>query len=83
MKAEKTTFEVEGINEPCILVKSDDDFVQVRISTSYHYYGPNQLFVAEYLDGDFNSMEEIMGDFKSLTLSEAKQIAKQHSAYLR
>lgn len=82
MKAVKTTFEVDGIKEPCYLVSSDDDCVQVRIHKCYHYIGSNSIYVTEFLDGDFNSREEIDGDFDSLSLAEAKRIAKRHSAYL-
>ena len=82
MKVEKTTFEVEGVQEPCIIVSDDDESVKVRISTCYHYLGSNTLLLTEFIDGDYNSSDEWVGDFSSLTLSEATRLAKKFSAYL-
>lgn len=78
----RTTFECDGIQEPCIIVMSNDEFVKVRISTCYHYFGRNSLFVTEFLDGEFNSEEVWRGDFDSITDDEAIEIAKKYSAYL-
>lgn len=80
IKVAKTTFKADGIDEPCFLV--GDDYAQVRISTCYHYIGKNTLCVTEFLDGEFNDMEEIDGDFNSLTENGAREIAKNFSAYL-
>lgn len=82
MKVKKTTYEVEGSIEPCYEVSSDDNSIMVRIATCYHYIGKNSLYVTEYIDGDFNSREEIDGDFKSLTSAKALQIAQSNSVYL-
>lgn len=43
MKVERTTFECEGIHEPCIMVTSDSGYAQVRISKCYHYIGSDSL----------------------------------------
>lgn len=80
MKATKTTYMVEGCKEPCWEVT--DGFSMVRISPFYHYVGRDTLLVSEYIDGDFNSEEEINGDFASLTASDAVRIAKENCAYL-
>lgn len=83
MKVIKTTFDCDGIKEPCIIVASDDDSLQVRISTCYHYFGNNSLFVREIIDGDYNREDEIKGDFNKLTPSKAKSIAQRYSIYLK
>lgn len=82
MKTKKTTFEVEGCIEPCFEVSSDDGFVLVRIHPCYHLTGSNSLYVSEYLDGDFNSREEIRGDFEELDTFSAQELAEQMSVYL-
>ena len=82
MKVERTTFECEGIKEPCIMVSNEDGSVKVRISTCYHYVGKNSLYVREILDDEFNAEDEITGDFKKLTDEDAIRIAKRFSAYL-
>lgn len=80
MKATKTTYDVYGCPEPCWVVGSEDTYV--RIAPFYHIIGKNTLLVSEYVDGEFNSSEEINGDFDSLTASDAIRIAKQHSVYI-
>lgn len=84
MKVEKTTFEVYGTQEPCFLVSSDDNFVQVRISTCYHYIGHNNIFVREYVDGEFNSEDEWCNfhGIKEMTEKDALDVAKKFSAYI-
>lgn len=82
MKVRKTTYKVYGSEEPCFEVSSDDNSVMVRISTCYHYLGSNSIYVTEYIDGEFNSIEEIRGDFKFLTEDEAISIAKRISVYI-
>ena len=81
MEVKRTTFEVEGINEPCIEVS--DGYTTVRISTCYHYLGKNTLYVREYLDGEYNGEDEWKGDFTTLTDADAIRIAKEFSAYIR
>ena len=76
----KTTYEVEGCKEPCFEVS--DGYTMVRIAKMYHLIGKNTLIVKEYLDGDYNSSEELDGDFDSLTPSSAKNIAQKFSVYL-
>lgn len=82
MKVERTTFECEGIHEPCIMVTSSDGYTQVRISKCYHYIGKNSLYVREILDGEFNKEDELIGDFDNLTNVDAMRIAKEYSVYL-
>ena len=80
MEVKRTTFEVEGCQEPCIIV--DNGFCQVRISKCYHLIGGNTLYVREILDGEYNGEDEITGDFDSLTEADAIRIAKANSAYI-
>lgn len=80
LKVERTTFEVDGINEPCIMV--GEGFAQVRISKCYHYIGSDSIYVREILDGDFNAEDEYRDDFDSLTDDDARRIAREFSAYV-
>lgn len=80
MKATKTTYEIEGSVEPCWVVGNNKTYV--RIAPFYHIIGKNTLLVSEYVDGEFNSSEEINGDFESLSANDAIRIAKQHSVYI-
>ena len=82
MKAKKTSYNVDGCKEPCFEIKSDDGFVLVRLAPYYHYYGKTTIIATEYLDGDFNSREEINEDFESLTKTKAVKIATNYSVYL-
>lgn len=82
MKVQRTTFICEGIQEPCIIVASDSEYAQVRISKCYHYIGSDSLYVREILDGEFNSEDEWTGDFDELTDEDAIDIAKKFSAYI-
>lgn len=82
MKVQRTTFGCEGIQEPCIIVTSDSEYAQVRISKCYHYIGSDSLYVREILDGEFNSEDEWTGDFDELTDEDAIDIAKKYSAYI-
>ena len=82
MKVERTTFECEGIKEPCIMVSNEDGSVKVRISTCYHFVGKDSLYVREILDGEFNGEDEFTGDFDTLTDDDARRIAREFSAYV-
>lgn len=82
MKVERTTFECNGIQEPCIMVIDEAGYAQVRISKCYHYVGPDGLYVMEILGGKFKSEEEQIGDFDGLTDEDAIHIAKEYSEYL-
>lgn len=82
MIVERTTFECEGIQEPCIMVTSDSGYAQVRISKCYHYVGSDILYVREILDGEFNGEDVCRGDFDDLTDDDAILIAKEFSAYI-
>lgn len=76
----KTTYLVEGCQEPCFEVS--DGSTMVRIAKMYHYIGRDTLAISEYLDGEWNGSEEQNGDFDSLTEKDAKRIAKEFSVYL-
>ena len=76
----KTTYSVEGSQEPCYLVSNG--FATVRIAKCHHLIGRNTLYVTTYIDGEWNSEEEVSGDFDSLTWMEARRIAEQNCAYL-
>ena len=80
IEVKKTTYEVEGCEEPCFEVT--DGFTMVRIAKMYHYIGKDTLILTEYLDGKYNSSDEWTGDFDSLTHAKAKKIAQAYSAYL-
>ena len=80
LEVKKTTYEVEGIQEPCYEVT--DGYTLVRIATMYHYWGRNAIIIKEYLDGEYNSSDEWVGDFKKLTPAKAKEIALKYSVYL-
>lgn len=82
MRATKTTYEVDGCNEPCWIVSDDEGFCKVRISTCYHYIGKNTLYMNEYLDGEWNDSDEFIGDFELLDESSAMHLAREFSAYL-
>lgn len=79
-KVTRTTFEADGVKEPCIVVSND--YAQVRISKYYHYVGSDTLNITEYIDGEFNSQEEWQGDYDLLSDFDAICLAKQYSAYL-
>ena len=76
----KTTYEVDGCEESCFEVS--DGFTMVRIAKMYHVIGKDTIIIKEYVGGDYNSSEEWSGDFDSLTLEKAKQVAQSYSAYL-
>lgn len=80
IQVKKTTYEVEGSNQPCFVVT--DGFTEVRISKFYHYLSKDILYIRESIDGEYNSSEEINGDFDSLTEEDAKRIALDYSVYL-
>ena len=80
INAKKTTYEVEGSTEPCF--KVTDGYTMIRIAKMYHYIGESTLIIKEYLEGEFNSVDEWNGDFDSLTVTDAIRIAKKYSVYL-
>lgn len=80
LKVVRTTFKIEGIDEPCIMV--GEGFAQVRISKCHHFIGRDSLYVREILDGEFNAEDEFTGDFDTLTDDEARCIAREFSAYI-
>ena len=80
IEVDKTTYLVEGCQEPCFEVS--DGYTMVRIAKMYHHIGRNTLAMSEYLDGEWNGSDEWVGDFDSLTEPDAKAIALKFSAYL-
>lgn len=80
IEVNKTTYLVEGCQEPCFEVS--DGYTMVRIAKYYHYIGKNTLILSEYIDGEWNSSDEWDGDFDSLSESDAKALAKKYSVYL-
>lgn len=76
----KTTYKIDGCEEKCFEVS--DGYTTVRIAKMYHYIGKDSLAVTEFLDGEYNSSDELTGDFDSLTEDDAKRIAQKHSVYL-
>ena len=80
IEVKKTTYMVDGCQEPCFEVS--DGYTMVRIAKMYHYIGKNTLVIKEYIDGEYNSSDEWDGDFDELSDSEAKRIAQKYSVYL-
>jgi len=80
IEVKKTTYLVDGIQEPCYEVS--DGYAMVRIAKCYHMVGRDTLYLTEYLDGEWNGSDEWDGDFDSLHDFDAKRLAKQFSVYL-
>lgn len=80
LEVKKTTYEVDGFEEPCWEVSNG--YTMVRIAKYYHYVGHDTIMLSEYLDSDCNSVEEWDYDFDELTQSDAIELAKQFSVYL-
>jgi hypothetical protein len=80
LSVEKTTYMVEGGEEPCWVVSNG--YTIVRIAPCYHPIGRTTIILTEFLDGDFNSEEEWDMDFDSIDKSSAIKIANRFSVYL-
>lgn len=80
MEVKKTTYLVDGCDEPCFEVSNG--YAMVRIAKFYHYIGHNTSMVTIYLDGEWNGEEEISDDFDELTAKDAKRIARNLCVYL-
>jgi hypothetical protein len=80
LEVKKTTYEVDGCEEPCWEVSNG--YTMVRIAPFYYYIGHSTIMLSEYLGGEFNSNEEWDYDFEELTQSDAIALAKQFSVYL-
>lgn len=80
VEVKKTTYMVDGCEEPCWEVSNG--YTMVRIAPFYHYIGHDTIILSEYLDGEFNSDEEWDYDFGELTQSDAIALVKQFSVYL-
>ena len=81
IKVTRTTFEVDGTREKCIIV-SNDCGVEVRFSKMYYYLKSHGLYVCEFIDGEYNNSEEWVGDFDKLSDNDAIKLAKDFSIYL-
>lgn len=79
-KITRTTYEVDGCKEPCILV--GEGYAQVRISKCYHMIGSDTLYMTEILGGEVNAVDEFTGDYDLLDDFTAISLAKQFSPYL-
>lgn len=80
LQVKRTTYKVDGIDEPCIIV--DGGYAKVRIAKCYHLIGNDSLYVTEFLGGDYNSSDEISGDYNNLTDSDVIRIARNYSVYI-
>ena len=81
LKVKRTTYKVDGVDEPCIIV--DAGYAQVRIAKCHHLIGDDTLYLTEFLDGDFNAREEWKGDYDTISTYKAKRLAMQFSPYIR
>lgn len=79
-EARKTTYEVDGCQEPCYEVNRGT--VLVRIAPFYYYSGKKTIIITEYEDGIFESQEVWDIEWDELNLQSAVSIARQYSAYL-
>lgn len=80
LEVKKTTYVVDGCEEPCWEVSNG--YTIVRIAQFYHYIGHDTIMLSEYLDGEFNSDEEWDYDFDELNQNDVLRLAKQFSVYL-
>lgn len=80
LEVKKTTYEVDGCKEPCWEVSNG--YTIVRIAPFYHYIGHDTIILSEYLDGEFNSVEEWDYDFGELNQNDVLRLAKKFSVYL-
>lgn len=80
LEVKKTTYEVEGYEEPCWEVSNG--YTMVRISKMYRLAGKPSILLTEFLDGEWNDSEEWNGDFDGLDSFFAERMAKQYSVYL-
>lgn len=80
LEVKKTTYMVDGCEEPCWEVSNG--YTIVRIAPFYHYIGHDTIILSEYLDGEFNSDEEWDYDFGELNQNDVLRLAKKFSVYL-
>lgn len=80
LEVNRTTFKVEGVDEPCIIVSNG--YTEVRISKCYHFMGRDSLYMRESLGSEYNNEEEWVGEFDLLSDYDAIELAKQFSVYL-
>lgn len=80
LEIKKTTYMVEGCEEPCWEVSNG--YTMVRISKLYRLVGRPTILLTEYLGGDWNGNEEFEADFDGLDEFFAERMARQYSVYL-
>lgn len=80
LKVKKTTYKVDGCEEPCWEVTNG--YTMVRIAPFYHYIRHDTIMLSEYMDGEFNSDEEWDYDFGELNQNDVLRLVKQFSVYL-
>lgn len=80
LEVKKTTYMVEGCEEPCWEVTNG--YTTVRIAPCYHYIGHDTILLTEYLDDNFNCEEEWDYTFGGLNQNDVIVLAKQFSVYL-
>lgn len=80
LEIKKTTYMVEGCEEPCWEVSNG--YTMVRISKLYRLVGRPTILLTEYLGGDWNGNEEFEAYFDGLDEFFAERMAKQFSVYL-
>lgn len=80
LKITKTKFIVDGVEEPCIEVSNG--YAMTRFHRCYHYVGSDTCYVSTFVDGDFNSRDEINRDMDDLSNLELIAIAKEFNVYL-
>lgn len=70
--------------EPCIIVFDDDDMTTyVRFAPCYHYSSDTTVVATEFVDGEWNSAEELNVKWDDLSPNMAKELAKKCSAYIK
>ena len=80
LEVKKTTYEVDGYEEPCWEVSNG--YTMVRISKLYRLIGRPSILLTEFLGGEWNGNEEFDGNFDELDGFFAERMAKQYSVYL-
>ena len=79
LEAKKTTYMVDGCEEPCWEVSNG--YTMVRIAKYYHYIGDDTMILTEYLDGEWNNQEEWSESFDSL-YEKLNRLEEAYQCYL-
>lgn len=80
IEVKKTTYTVEGCDEPCWEVCNG--YTMIRISPLYRIAGRPSILLTEYLDGEWNGNEEFDEEFDGVDAWFAEHLAKQFSCYI-